>query len=655
MSPHNLQTPSTAPKTAPSTDWLKPAGTCFGVLLILAGLSLLWNRLGNRPVAMHDVDFNVYGLNYFWTFYYSGIKAHADFITGVVLLGGAAGLIGVAWRWFDPAPPEAAMKPGLFYGIGAALAGFITLFILRYGMNHIGGNDHSLLVDVGWRLCNGQTAYVDFPCTTPVAFVLGAKFAFQWFGVYWLSTIEMTALFAVLTFAWSLFLLAQLFGRSGTTLLWAMALHAISLMLASFWWYNPITDVAAVLYTLSAMYWLRRPAEKIAVASYGAALLLLATMKPNVAGVLIAGISPVLFASSRHRWKVIWVSLGSFALFLVLLSINNLSFTGMLAAYQSVARRGASVVQFMLGFNSFEKRVALVMLASLLLPSVLVLSQGRQTLLSPGSWIPALALLGGLGWFMTNLQQKRVGEAILFLPLFLALYQGRKSLRSPEPWIPAIALLGGLYGFITNSEQKLVDMPPVLCAAILLVAELRSPVSPAAGPVFQMPVWWNRYFALVCVVLGTGGLAQGFARDRVKSAGPVQFFEWDDSHTLTNGFFKGVHCGNILDEVIKEEEEAMRREPSSTVWFGPRMQWGYAAFAKPSPLRQPPIWDAGQTMYAQSKEEFYFNNFLQSRPQLVILFKNDISSYTHEEAQGMLRQYDVDQSFPLLTVLHLKK
>ena len=44
-------------------------------------------------------------------------------------------------------------------------------------------------------------------------------------------------------------------------------------------------------------YWLHRPEGKIALASYGAALLLLATMKPNVAGVLIPGISVILFAS----------------------------------------------------------------------------------------------------------------------------------------------------------------------------------------------------------------------------------------------------------------------------------------------------------------------------------------------------------------------
>ena len=70
----------------------------------------------------------------------------------------------------------------------------------------------------------------------------------------------------------------------------------------------------------------------------------------------------------------------------------------------------------------------------------------------------------------------------------------------------------------------------------------------------------------------------------------MQFFEYNDSkHTLTDGFFKGLHCGDIFDEILKEEAEVLRREPSSTVWFCPRMQWGYAAFGRQSPLHEPVI------------------------------------------------------------------
>jgi hypothetical protein len=107
--------------------------------------------------------------------------------------------------------------------------------------------------------------------------------------------------------------------------------------------------------------------------------------------------------------------------------------------------------------------------------------------------------------------------------------------------------------------------------------------------------------------------------------------------------------------VVKEATEVLRREPSATVWFGPRMQWGYAAFDKPSPLHEPVVWDGGRTMYAKSKEEYYFNNFLQSRRQLVILFKNDVTFFSQDEVRLLGQQYNLDQSYLMLTILRLKK
>jgi hypothetical protein len=409
MARHDFQKPSTESKATRAADWIKPAGTCLGLLLLLAGLSLLWRGLGAAPGEKHEVDFHTYGLNYFWNFYFSGIKAHKDFIIGMVLLGGAAGFIGVAWGWFDSVSPEASVKPGLFYGVSATLAVFIALFILHYGMHQFGGYDLSHLVDSGWRLFKGQTAYVDFPCTTPVAYILGAKFAFQWFGVHWHSFIEINALFAVASFAWSIVLLVGLFGLRWSVLLWAVAMQAFSTMLSSYWWYNPTAAVSAVLYMLSATYWLRRPAQKRALVSYSVALLLLATMKVNVAGTLIPGISVILFASRNHRWKVLGVSLGAFALFMVILSINHLSLSGMLTGYFSVAQRGASLVPFLIDLDPLEKCLALLELISILLPAVLALSQGGKSLRSLTPWIPATAMLVGFMIFVSNNENKPVG------------------------------------------------------------------------------------------------------------------------------------------------------------------------------------------------------------------------------------------------------
>ena len=649
----NVHKLPTQPKVSQPAEWLKPAATALGVLLLLAGLEML--RQGITSAAPeNDADFKAYGLNYAWSLYFGGFKAHRDFIIGATLIGSAVALVTVSWGLFD-SKAKPSVKPSVFYGVAGAFAVFMTLFILHYGMHQIGGYDQSNLVDSSWRLLKRQTAYVDFPFTLPVMYTLGGKFAFQWFGVYWRAFVEMMALFAVPTFAWMLFLLAQLFGRNWTTLLWTVAIQIFAPMMAAYWTYNPITAISAVIFTLSATYWLHRPDEKIPLVSYGAALWLMATMKPNVAGILIPGVSFILFISPKHRWNLVWASLIAFAFFLLFLWVNNMSFFGTIAGYLSVAKRGASLVPFLIDLDPLEKCMGVLVLVTILLPTSLALSQGRETKPPVIAWIPAIIMLAGFCVFAATKQNKPVGEATIFIPVAVALVLGRKSLRYIGPWIPTFVLLGGLYGFITNSEQKLVDMPPVLCAAILLAAEMRSPAFSAEGPVFAMPLWWNRYLALACVVLGVTGLAQGVARDRIQSIGPVQFFEWDDSHhTIPEGFFQGVHCGDVLNGVVEEVTVVIQRQPSATVWFGPRMQWGYAAYDKPSPHHEPVIWDP-QTMFNDAQRAIYFNNFLQNRRELLILFKNDLTHYEQDEVQQIAQRYSVDQSYPLLTVLRLKQ
>ena len=92
MSRPNFHIPSAAPKKAPFADWLKPAGTCVGALLFLAGMNLLSKGMGGIPTPDPRQGFDV---NYFWYVYFSGLKPHAEFITGAILLGGAAGIMGV--------------------------------------------------------------------------------------------------------------------------------------------------------------------------------------------------------------------------------------------------------------------------------------------------------------------------------------------------------------------------------------------------------------------------------------------------------------------------------------------------------------------------------------------------------------------------------
>jgi hypothetical protein len=624
----NKQNDSTSSKTAEGAHWRKPVGTCLGILLILVGFSLISSSFDDTP---SDVP-------------------HRDFLTGAAMLGGAIGAFGLAWKWFDPQTQE--VKLGIFYGATVVLAAFIALFMLHFGMFQIGGYDHGYMVDVAWRLCHGQQLYKDFPCTTPISFVLGSKFAMQWFGNSWRSFVIIMALFSVVSFVWSVFLLGTLFGRNWMTLLWAVTIQVISPMMPSFWTYNSTADLIGLIFVLSALYWFRRPDSKAALASYGLSLAVLATMKPNIAGTLIPGISAIMFFSSKHRWKVLAVSVVAFGLFFLFLAVNHASLSAMIMSYVGVSHRASALASFFHYFSPLEIYMSMLALVVVLLPAAFIVSQGRQATCPSLAWLPALAMIAGIFIVAPNKESKVVVETVVLVPVLVALVIGWKSLGSLSVWIPIVALLSSLYGFITNSEQKLVDLPPVLIAVLLLASEMRSAAVTTGNQnaILQVPAGWVRYFAVICLVLGGVGLAQGVGRDRVQGIGP--FYERDNSHTIADGFFKGVRCGRLFDEVLRETTYVIQQYPNASVWFGPRMQWGYPAYDKPSPANEPIQWD--QSMFDPAKEEMYFNTFLQSRRQLLICFKNDVSNYSREEVQQILQNYDVDQSLPVLTVFRLK-
>jgi hypothetical protein len=315
-------------------------------------------------------------------------------------------------------------------------------------------------------------------------------------------------------------------------------------------------------------------------------------------------------------------------LFYMLLSVNSMNITEMIKGYLSAAYRGTTFQHFMLFVNPAEKYSILA------------------------------------------------ATAIVILPLAAIFCRDRKLLLSRRPFIPLIMLVAGGYGYISNSDYYM-DLTFVLFAEIFLVAELHSSnASSVNGPIVSMPPGLNRYLAWVCVVLTASGIAQGACREHVKTAGYPLFFEYDGDkyvedegyydgwgyHPLPQqpgaehqGFFKGVHCGRIFHELLQEEETVLRQAPpSSAIWFGPRLQWGYAAFNKPSPRNQPVWWEPGLSFPAV-EEGVYFDRFLASRFNVLILFKNDLSHYSEDEKQRIMAQYDVDQSMQVLTILRLKK
>jgi hypothetical protein len=208
-------------------------------------------------------------------------------------------------------------------------------------------------------------------------------------------------------------------------------------------------------------------------------------------------------------------------------------------------------------------------------------------------------------------------------------------------FIPAIAFVVGAYGYVTNCDWW-VDLTLMLFAFALLVHQLRSTL-------------WARYVTWLCVVLSVAGIAQGICRERVKAIGLPLFFEYaGNKHRVKDGFFEGLYCGDIFAEILREESIVLQQSRTNTIWFGPIMQWGYAAFNLPSPRMQPVIWDPGE-LFDKADEEMYFDRFMDSHFETLIFFKDDFLKYSRPELGRIGMSYDVDDSFHTLTVAHLKQ
>ncbi|MGB8931219.1 MAG: hypothetical protein WCC48_08235, partial [Anaeromyxobacteraceae bacterium] len=329
------------------------------------------------------------------------------------------------------APARRRAWSGAAWGAVLAAAGACAALIWAFGHRHLGGFDHGALVELCWRVAGGQRPVTDFPSTLPVGFVLACGYAFRLFGVSWSSVVALQAVFAAVTLVWSYALLLRITRAPLRSLLIALAIQASGDVVTSYWWYNPATTTLGAVFFLSAAAFWREPRARPLLASYLAALVFLAGMKPNVAGVLVLGVSALLFLSPEHRARVVALSAAGLALFSGWLFAEGLRLPDVIRGYLSISGRGFSFDQFLQDLSRPERAAALLLLAASLLP-----------------WLARL--------------RRSDGDA-----------RGRR--------LALAAVLAGLYGFVTNGEHKLVDVP-LLLLALWWAGECDAPPEPSRDP-----------------------------------------------------------------------------------------------------------------------------------------------------------------------------
>ncbi|MGM9481905.1 hypothetical protein ACS5PN_12035 [Roseateles sp. NT4] len=513
-----------------------------------------------------------------------------------------AGLCVLAFGLRLPAP--ANRNSGITYAaVVTATLLSLGLAIHVLGMRQFGGYDMSLVVDFGWRQLQGQRFPADFPNTTPPSFLLGTLWAFQLGGVSWQSLVDVFALFSLASMVWVLWLWRALLGRPWMAALLATSLIAMAMLPLSSWWYNPITSAAGVIFALSsALTWLR-PGQRRAWVSWAGSVALLASAKPNVAGVMLLPVALLFLISRAHRGPAVLAGLIALAGLEGLLRAYGMSLADFVAGYRGVAERGVVIGAGFVNASALVVVTALAGLALALLPlGVLV-----PRTLRPGS-DPRLAFIG------------------------------------------AVTIATGALAFVTSGEVKLVDM--VIIHAGLMIWALAVGVAPsldAQAPV-DGPGLAGRYLVATAVLGIFMGAGVALSRQRVSSIGPRTFFEHSTRpEPFADGFFKGLTAGPRLHGTYADVARLLEGQPRRAIFFGPRMQWAYAAFRQGSPVGEP-VWFQPGFSFAVSRQDGYFAEASNGRFELMVFLKGDYTFFPPAFMARLDRRYERVPGFEFIEV-----
>lgn len=424
--------------------------------------------------------------------------------------------------------------------MAAGLATGLVLTIAALGRRQFGAGDYGSIAAHAWALHLGYAPYREVVTAYPPLFLLGAKAGFAVFGVRWLAMVWMAALFSGATFLLQAVLLAKNGLRPAICLGVSLAVQIVSMLPLSTWSYNPESAVCAALF-LSAVAWLHAaPRENAARAALVATGALLATCKPNVAGIVLPA-AAILLAFSADRAS----------------ALACLVVAGVLAA------------------------LALVILGFDLAAMVRIYAQVSHARLAPGGFSRLL------WWADARFEVPNTLAALA--PIAVAM--GFSLAAASRPRAPVfraglalVGLIAMLASWITDHEFKMSATPPFLVAGALWLLSESS----------------RSRRALVTtslVLLSTYGLILSVQRKRVLAIGEHEFYESGPLAPVTNPpFFAGVLAAppmfaalDALDAELRARGYAQRSD--APVFFGPRLEFAYAAWGIHPIRRLPLLWD----------------------------------------------------------------
>jgi hypothetical protein len=418
----------------------------------------------------------------------------------------------------------------------------MTWWHRHYGMIDFGGMDGGVLVQAAWGVSTGNIPYHDIPNPMPPLFFIGAGWAFRLLGPTWSSLEWLVCGYAMLTFAWSFLLLARITLRPWHALAFAVVLQAVTLLSVSWWWYNPITTLAGVIALLSGYGLSRAPRDRVLAVSLGFSIALLLLAKLNTAMFLCGAIGLFLILKRETRLTALACLAGAGLGDLLFLALQHISVPDYIQLGRQFSGRLFSTAwtRFcLIGALPSEHWVSLKMFCFFTLACLALIRFRRQA-----------------GRGLENVAWTLIAAGVTYLQM------------------------------ATNNDFKIGDLAYIL-ALLAVLSGTRE-----GSPFVLVPV-------LVCAAFPTLlGLKLGEARSCVVGIGPLFYAGAGapDRVLQQPPLFRGLATEHLLADVLDKINAVIvqaRREgvPANKIFFGPRVDFGYAAYGLPYPTGLPIWWE----------------------------------------------------------------
>ncbi len=455
------------------------------------------------------------------------------------------------------------------------LAMLLSACVYKLGMHQFGGWDEGLLVHVAALYINGCHPYSYFQCSMPPFFMAGIRCGVMLLGMKWASFAMLAAVFTGVTSLWIYGLLRLSSFPAHWAVAVAVGVEMSTMVVSPFWWFNNASAVSVVLIFLSALACSQRPRTLLPWASLALALALILTSKPNV---YPASLVMLVLLALRERWqwaKVFGASVTGMVLAWLICNLAWMPISELWTSYREIGKlRGSPLL--LLPFREMQRPErefqAMLIAASLLCVCTLLVAAIRR--------VPNIGLIAALS---------------------------------------SIAILTAFESALTNSEIKTSDLSAVL--AVTAVLCLRPWTA-------DVPSFFRRraFAVMLSVFLVMSGF---FAAThlRINAIGPGMYYEPLPTRTIRSGFFSGLQAGPRLQRVLAQTDEVMSSIAPRTVFFGPRLEFGYAIYNQKPPAGMPLLWDPGN-LFSRERLPGLLRAFQQDDADLLLFLKND---YTRME------------------------